>query len=398
MKMKKLLLIPALMGTMAMASDYNYEVTPVIGYNIAEGNLNLENEIITGLEAQYNGFDFPIKPEISVLYSGGVESEGTLPTNKTNVTRFILNGVYELEGMDSVVPFVKAGVGYETMNRQIAENTDGAFVDAGAGVKIPLTDAIALKLEALYMLKYNKHTTNDKWGDSNLALLAGVTFAFGKKAQEAAPVVDGDDDNDGVLNSIDECLQTPAGEAVNTRGCPLDGDDDNDGVLNSIDECPTTPAGEKVDAMGCTVVIDGDDDKDGITNSLDICPGTPFGDTVNEDGCPATVLLHIKFENDSSNVASESDEIMQKYANFLIEHTNYSAKIVGHTDSRGSAAYNQKLSEKRAKSVEDMLIEKGAPASSLSSVGEGEANPMADNSTKEGRAHNRRIEAEITKN
>jgi len=395
MKIKNLLLIPALMGTMAIASDYNYEVTPVIGYNVAEGNLNLENEIITGLEAQYNGFDFPIKPEIAVLYSGGVKSEDTLPTNKTNITRFMLNGVYELEGMDSVVPFVKAGVGYETMNRQIAENTDGAFVDAGAGVKIPLTDAIALKVEALYMLKYNKHTTDNKWGDSNLALLAGVTFAFGEKAQKAAPV-DGDDDNDGVKNSIDECLQTPPGTSVDTRGCTLDGDDDNDGVTNSADQCPTTEAGVATDELGCK--LEADDDKDGVTNALDICPATPFGEAVNEDGCPHNVVLHIKFDHDSSNIAGESDAIMQKYADFLIQNKNYSAKIIGHTDSRGSAAYNQKLSQKRAKSVENMLIEKGAPATSLSSVGEGEANPMADNSTSEGRAHNRRIEAELTKN
>ena len=93
--MKKLLLIPALLGTMALATEYNYEITPLVGYNIAEGNLNLDNDVLIGLEAQFNDVDSVIKPELSILHSGGVKSENTLPTNKTNITRFALNGVYE---------------------------------------------------------------------------------------------------------------------------------------------------------------------------------------------------------------------------------------------------------------------------------------------------------------
>ena len=62
--MKKLLLIPALVGTMAMASDYNYEITPVIGYNVAEGNLNLKNEAIGGVEVQFNDVESAVKPDL----------------------------------------------------------------------------------------------------------------------------------------------------------------------------------------------------------------------------------------------------------------------------------------------------------------------------------------------
>jgi len=86
------------------------------------------------------------------------------------------------------------------------------------------------------------------------------------------------------------------------------------------------------------------------------------------------------------------------YAKFLTTYTNYSAKIVGYTSSRGSNAYNQKLSENRANAVVEMLKEKGVNANQLSSSGMGEANPVADNATSEGRAQNRRIEAELTRN
>ena len=203
-------------------------------------------------EVQFNDVNSAIKPELSILHSGGVKSENILPTNKTNITRFGLNGVYEFNATDSLIPFAKAGVGYETMSRQVADNSDAAFLSAGAGVKIPCTDELALKLETLYMLK---NSSSGGLGDSNLALLAGLNYSFGEKAQKAAPIVDGDDDKDGVANSLDKCPTTPAGDMVDATGCTVDGDDDSDGVANSIDKCPTTPTGNVVDATGCTVEI-----------------------------------------------------------------------------------------------------------------------------------------------
>jgi len=378
--MKKLLLIPALLLSSAvMATDYNYEITPVIGYNIAEGNLNLDDYARYGVELQYNGFDFPIKPELS-LTSGKADYDSGINSNKdTRVCRGALNGVYEFDKVGIVTPLAKAGLGYESMSDTYNANTNSAFVDAGVGAKVAFNDWIALKLETVYMLKYNHHRY-----DNNLAILAGLNFAFGAKAQKVVA-------QEEVVEEVVEKTIVAAPVAV----AVVAADDDNDGVVNTQDRCPTTPTGNPVDANGCC--LDLDDDKDGVLNSKDICPNTPLGDAVNSDGCPKSVNLHIKFENNSYNVASESDALMQKYADFLIEHTNYSANIVGYTDSRGSENYNQKLSENRANAVKDLLIKKGAPASSLTSAGMGEANPIADNGTSQGRAENRRIEAELTK-
>ena len=401
--MKKLLLIPALLGTMAFASDYNYEITPLIGYNIAEGNLNLDNSIMTGVEMQFNNFDSAIKPEISILHSFSADSKdlNTLydqlnSADKTSVSRIALNGVYEFTESGSVIPFAKAGAGYEHMYQSITNNSDGVFVDAAAGVKIPFTEQLALKLEALYMLKYNDNSSGGNWGDSNLALLAGLNYSFGKKHQEAVPVIDGDDDKDGVLNSVDKCPTTAAGVAVDATGCFVDGDDDNDGVLNSADKCPTTPAGKSVNAEGC--FVDGDDDKDGVLNASDICLNTPLGEPVNVDGCPEKITLHAKFDNNSAVIQEKSIDLIQKYADFLNAYPAYDSKIIGHTSSSGAASYNLSLSKKRADAVKNLLIEQGVSSTRLLSSGEGETNPIADNATKEGRAANRRIEATLIRN
>ena len=379
--MKKTLLIPALIASrFAMASQHTYEISPMIGYDFTEANLNIKNDgyFLGGLEAQYNIAGSKIAPELSVLYSSSVDYK---LAGDTDVLRGALNGVYSFDPISSVTPFAKLGAGYEKISKENIDNKSGFIVDAGVGAKIPFTDYLALKVEALYMAKLG--TDNSGSVDNNFVTMAGLTFSFGGEEQKAAPIVE-------------EKAPIVEEETIVAVVVPVDGDDDNDGVLNSQDKCPTTLAGVVVDATGCK--IDGDDDKDGVLNSKDICPNTPVGEAVNSDGCSATVNLHINFENNSATIAKESQTAIQTYADFLLKYTNYSAKIIGYTDSRGSASYNQKLSEKRANAVMKELLNKGVNPQQVSALGEGENNPVADNATSEGRAANRRIEAELTRN
>ena len=418
---KSLILSTLLLAGSLVASDYKYEVTPLIGYNIAEGNLGLDNYAVFGAELQYNGLDSAIAPELSIFYSKA-DYDGSLNNEDTDIWRLALNGVYEFDKIGSIIPLAKAGLGYEKMSDTYGtQNTNSAFIDAGVGAKIPFTEAIALKLEAIYMNKYN-----DSDFDNNLMLTVGLNIAFGGSQKTAPVVVDGDDDNDGVLNSADSCLSTAAGVSVDSTGCKIDGDNDNDGVLNSIDTCPTTPAGYAVDAKGCALdddkdgiantidkcltteagksvnaegcFIDGDDDKDGILNSVDSCPNTPASAiSVDSEGCLSEVNLHVKFENASFEVDEASKKHIKQAADFMNQRQNYSAEIVGYTDSVGRASSNQKLSQKRAEAVRAMLIEDGVSADRLTATGKGEASPIADNATAQGRAQNRRIEAILTK-
>jgi OOP family OmpA-OmpF porin len=86
---------------------------------------------------------------------------------------------------------------------------------------------------------------------------------------------------------------------------------------------------------------------------------------------------------------------LDSIAAILVEHPQANVNIVGHTDSSGSEAYNQKISEDRANAVSDYLQEKGVKESQINASGEGESNPIATNKTAEGRSANRRVDIDI---
>jgi len=198
-----------------------------------------------------------------------------------------------------------------------------------------------------------------------------------------------DSDNDGVADSLDKCPNTPEGAVVDTNGCPLDSD--HDGVYNGLDKCPNTPEGAVVDTNGCPL----DSDHDGVYNGLDKCPNTPAGFEVDKNGCALTFNFEIKFDTDSAKIKPAYMAKIIRFANFLKQNPKYKAEIQGYTDNVGNAAYNQKLSERRAKAVYEALIKLGVSKSRLSYKGYGEANPVASNDTEEGRAKNRRVVAKL---
>ncbi|MBX7491133.1 OmpA family protein [Helicobacter turcicus] len=103
----------------------------------------------------------------------------------------------------------------------------------------------------------------------------------------------------------------------------------------------------------------------------------------------------VQFPFDSSAIAPQYNAEIRDFAQSMKDNPNQTAVISGHTDSTGNDAYNQKLSERRAKAVKDAIIEEGVQAGRLEARGYGESKPIADNTTKEGRKENRRVEAEI---
>lgn len=112
------------------------------------------------------------------------------------------------------------------------------------------------------------------------ALIGGAIGYLACDAQEK-PLPDGD--GDGVPDRADMCPNTPAGKAVDFKGCPPDQDTDGDGVPDVADICPATPAGTTVDANGCPATLDGDGD--GVPDKDDLCPNTPAGSVVLPNGC-----------------------------------------------------------------------------------------------------------------
>ncbi len=423
--MKKIALSALVAATLASASNFNYEVTPVAGYlwNTEYGDETgamggIQNHTLFGLEAQFNNLSFwGIAPEVSVLY-GEDRINPTAP--ESSVWTGMVNGIYDFNKDGAIHPFMKAGIGYEAEDGALENDFDGFLGNVGAGLKMDLTKNVALKLEALGWLKNNNGDQGTSEGAIwNAAALAGLTFKLGEVAPAvkaapvavvaasaptpapvpapvpaviAAPIMDGD--KDGVIDANDKCANSPAGFAVNASGCNIDSD--KDGVLDPADKCANTPAGSKVDASGCTV--DGDGDNDGVKDSMDKCPKTPAGYKVDAQGCVLTSELRLHFALGSAVIKTEDQKSVDDFVTFMKENPSQTAIAIGYTSSVGKASYNQKLSERRAKAFKDAAVKGGVDAKRITTAGKGEAKPVADNKTVEGRSLNQRIELTFPKN
>jgi len=214
-----------------------------------------------------------------------------------------------------------------------------------------------------------------------------------------------DTDGDGVLDGIDTCASTPAGAHVDAKGCPMDSD--NDGILDGLDQCENTPAGCTVNANGCP----SDADQDGVCDGIDKCPDTPANVRVDKNGCPIEMsqketelldtgmirLQDVNFDTGKATIKPESESVLDEVGNILARWPELRIEIGGHTDSRGSDAYNKNLSDARAKAVLDYLINKfpELKPEQFSSKGYGETQPIASNTTQLGMAKNRRVEFKV---
>jgi outer membrane protein OmpA-like peptidoglycan-associated protein len=201
-----------------------------------------------------------------------------------------------------------------------------------------------------------------------------------------------DSDGDGVVDAADKCPGTPAGAKVNADGCELDSD--GDGVVDRLDHCPNTPAGRKVNDKGCDL----DSDGDGVIDAMDQCPNTPAGDRVDTKGCSLPKVMNLKgvnFDNDKDTLRPEAAAILDDAVTTLKRYPGLKVEVAGHADSASSDAHNLDLSQRRAKTVMDYFLGKGVEAARLTAKGYGEAEPIADNATADGRAKNRRVELRI---
>lgn len=366
-----------------------------------------------------------------------------------NLTWFVLP-------QSHLVPFVTAGAGAVRWKNDV-DDVDKFAWNAGGGVLLRLDDRIGIRVDArrvsyevadgLGEEKYRPHTE----------IFAGLSFGFGGTPRDtdrdgvpdkgdrcpATPLgarVDAagcpiDGDGDGVFDGLDRCPETPKGATVDAAGCPSDSD--RDGVLDGIDKCPDTKSGAKVDARGCGL----DSDGDGVFDGLDQCEGTPKGCTVNASGCPSdadgdgvcdgvdrcadtpadarvdakgcpivvtekeTELLEtgmirledVNFDLGKATIKAESHASLDEVGDILVRWPQLRIEVGGHTDSQGSEAFNQKLSEERAKAVLDYILGKfpDLKAGQLTSVGYGESKPVVPNDTALNRAKNRRVEFKV---
>jgi OmpA-OmpF porin, OOP family len=215
----------------------------------------------------------------------------------------------------------------------------------------------------------------------------------------------GDRDNDGILDNVDKCPDDPEDfdQFEDEDGCP-ELDNDKDGIPDLDDLCPLVPEDKDgfEDEDGCPEL---DNDKDRILDQDDKCPNEPetYNGLDDQDGCPdrgrvvvtdtaIEILDVVYFEYNSAVIQKRSYPILDAVAAALQGNPSISLiEIQGHTDARGDDAYNLDLSDRRSKSVEAYLVEKGVEAKRLTAHGYGETQPIDPRSNEAAWAKNRRV-------
>lgn len=136
-----------------------------------------------------------------------------------------------------------------------------------------------------------------------------------------------------------------------------------------------------------------DADSDGVNDCMDQCPGTIKGSKVDVNGCPISLLIKgVKFKYDSAELMPNAMAILDGVVESLVaDPQKNDIEVQGHASSEGTDAYNMELSQRRSQSVAEYLKMKGV-TNKLIAKGYGETQPIADNSTEEGRSENRRVE------
>ena len=348
-------------------------------------------------------------------------------------------------------PFFGLGGGYSWVEEgpynSNAAGASGALIGRGSinanlGVSYWISDNWGLTIESAYNhiipegkgLAYQDPTPDVPQYFRNSF---GISYRFGgkdtdgdgvKDKKDACPGVPGlkafngcpDTDGDGIQDAEDNCPEL-AGTAA-YAGCP---DTDGDGVSDEKDRCPDVAG---LAALGGCPDADGD----GITDSKDNCPnvagvrgnrGCPWPDTdgdsvldkddkcpgeagtVANNGCPEDPsdlinemlagLGNVTFDTGKSSVVKNAETLLLEVVAILNAYPETQFVLEGHTDSKFTESFNQKLSEKRADSVFKFLTENGIEASRLSISGFGETAPAASNDTAEGRSQNRRVEIKL---
>lgn len=334
-------------------------------------------------------------------------------------------------------PSLSVGGGYSFIG-----DASYGTINTGAGVTFWFSENVGLELTTKYKKSYGERVDENGTPDapSFFQHTAGLVFKFGGTdtdkdgiydKEDACPEVAGlkqfngcpDTDGDGIVDGSDACPEVAGLAALN--GCP---DADGDGVTDANDACPQVAG--LASLKGCP-----DADKDGVADKDDKCPsvagpkenaGCPWPDTDNDGvadkddecpevagpasnkGCPEVTAADldkvsadakmIYFHSGKSTFRSEDVPVkIESISTLLKQYPTAKFSIEGHTDSDGSDAFNQKLSQERADVVRNALIERGMKAENLSAVGYGESKPVATNKTAAGKAKNRRTEVVLQK-
>jgi len=322
-------LVATLISTSVFADNHKFEVQVGAGRDFFEEPRHDATAVNLGLGYVVN------KNWTLEAVASGFNSTNTDTNADVDGRQYRLDALYNIDTTSLWRPFVAFGVGDQKLKFGNGSMSDrDTLVNLGAGLKRSLGGNWEFRSDIRAFNSLDRNYTD-------LAVNAGVSYLFGgSPVKAAAPVV--------------AVAPAPVKEI----------DSDGDGVFDSKDKCPDTPKQYKVDAVGCPLELT---------------------ETV-------AIKLAVKFDTDKAVVKDQYLDDIGNLAKFMNQYANTVVTVEGHTDSQGSDAYNQVLSQKRAEAVKAVLITKfGIAADRVTATGYGESKPEADNKTAEGRETNRRV-------
>lgn len=350
--------------------------------------------------------------------------------------------VYSLSINDVVFPYLFAGASYLYYNPKgpdnepLPNNLAGVFsqntinYNGELGLRVLLARDLSFNLSTTAFIGTEDYLDDVLAGNENdffFTVNAGLSFSFfGRTDSDGDGIYDSDDqcpdepedfdnfqdndgcpdiddDEDGIVDRLDKCKHQKEDfdGFEDEDGCP-DVDNDKDGILDADDKCPNQVEDFDgyQDSDGCP---DNDNDGDGILDKNDGCPGEP--ETRNgyedEDGCPdekpvqapKEMILRsgTTFAVGKSELNPAAFQELDKIVAVIKDNPDSRWRIEGHTDNTGSSESNKKLSYNRALAVLEYFTSQGLARNRFEVFGLGEDIPVADNSTEEGRALNRRV-------
>ena len=338
----------------------NYTITPPLSKLTVARNLN-KYFVVDWQTSVGNVDNKRIRPNLSGVEGQIMDKEFFLMTGLG--LQFKFNGLWNENSWFD--PYVRVGANYlrhDYSNSERAYNKEGGFMKAdhfaangGLGINFWITKNFGIGVQQDYVVTpFEKTTISDFWQSS-----ATLNFRFGNT----------DRDKDGIKDKDDACPDVFGLAQFN--GCP---DTDGDGVQDSEDNCPEVagPAENK----GCPWK---DTDNDGVLDKDDACPEVPGLPEYN--GCPKPAdvialeatgaLKGITFDFGKAVISKASYTKLDQAAEVIKSSNGGTFLITGHTDKKGSAAYNLKLSRERAAAVVRALEERGVADSQLKSTGVG---------------------------
>ncbi|MEM9932374.1 MAG: OmpA family protein [Bacteroidota bacterium] len=287
-------------------------------------------------------------------------------------------------------PYISTGFGLNS-----ASNNLRLYVPGALGMRFRISKNLNFNIESMYKLALK---TEDF---QHIAHSAGFVFALPtepkrkptpepeepkEEPKEKPPIASADNpykdsDLDGIPDKDDRCPDVKG--LIMNLGCPPE-DDQSDAGEVPVEESYTDNTTEEIPTQSYDNYVDNDN--------------TSFSGSINQEDVDflQQAMNNIFFYSGSHDLKSESYSTLDEVANILNKYPNYGLQVLGHTDNMGTYKSNQILSVMRAFEVKYYLVhKKGIPIARITSNGYNSANPIADNSTSEGREANRRVELKL---